>query len=66
MINPLAGESDLEFFCLDGVLYHSRYITVLWDRTGERYGRGAGLRVFENGREVAFSEKLSRVSITLE
>lgn len=66
VINPLAGESDLEFFCLDGVLYHSRYITVLWDRTGERYGRGAGLRVFENGREVAFSEKLSRVSITLK
>lgn len=65
VINPLADETDMDYFCLDGVLYHSRYITVLWDRTGEHYGRGAGLRVYENGRERAFCENLSKVKVTL-
>lgn len=65
VINPLAGESDIDYFCLDGVLYHSKYISVLWDRTGSHYGRGAGLRVYVDGHEAGCSDSLSKITVTL-
>jgi hypothetical protein len=42
-----------DWFCLEGVPYHGVMLTVLWDRDGSRYGRGAGLRVFADGRLLA-------------
>ena len=63
VIHPLFGRDDLDYFCADGVLYHGSYITVLWDRTGEKYGRGAGLTVFRDGEAVAKSETLREIRI---
>ena len=48
-INPLFQETDLDYFCADGILYHNHYLTVLWDKTGERYQKGAGFRVYVDG-----------------
>lgn len=48
-INPLIPD-DWDYFCLDHLLYHGQLITVLFDRTGRHYGRGAGLQVFADGR----------------
>ena len=56
---PVTGKWD--WFCLDNVLYHGNIITILWDKTGEKYKKGKGFRVFKNGKEIAFSEKLERV-----
>lgn len=53
VVNPLVPEEAWAYFCLDRLNYRGREITVLYDRTGERYGRGAGLRVFVDGRERA-------------
>ncbi len=64
-VNPLVPEGVWDYFCLDNVLYHGRTITILYDRTGKRYGKGAGLRVFADGKQVATSEKLSQVSADL-
>ncbi len=50
-----------EYFCLDNIAYHGRTLTMVWDRTGQRYGRGAGLRVFADGREIATAGQLERV-----
>ena len=61
-VNPLVPEGALDYFCLDNVSYHGRNLTVLWDKTGNRYGRGAGLRVLADGREIAHSETLSRLT----
>jgi hypothetical protein len=44
------------------VPYHGRTLTILWDRTGEKYQRGAGLRVFADGVEIARSDGLTRVT----
>ncbi len=60
-VNPLAPE-DWDFFCLDNLPYHGRTLTILWDRTGARYGRGAGLRVLADGREIAQGATLARVT----
>lgn len=61
-VNPLVPEGNLEYFCLDHVRYHGRHLTILWDKTGKRYGRGRGLRVLADGVEIAGSEHLTRVT----
>jgi len=61
-VNPLVPEGALDFFCLDNISYHGRNLTILWDKTGERYDRDTGLRVLVDGQEIAHSETLSRVT----
>jgi hypothetical protein len=65
-VNPLVPEGVLDYFCLDNIAYHGRNLTVSWDKTGNRYGRGAGLRVLADGREIARSATLARVTATLD
>ena len=61
-VNPLVPESAWDWFCLDDVAYHGRSLTVLWDRTGRKFGRGKGLRVFCDGREIARAAGLQRLT----
>lgn len=61
-VNPLVPEGALDYFCLDNVSYHSRNLTVFYDKTGKRYGRGTGLHVLADGREIAHGETLTRVT----
>jgi len=51
-----------DWFCLDNVLYHGCILTILWDKTGDKYGKGKGLRVLADGREIARSEALGRIT----
>ncbi|MEI8371607.1 MAG: glycosyl hydrolase family 65 protein [Planctomycetota bacterium] len=60
-VNPLAP-GDWAYFCLDNIAYHGRTLTILWDKTGQRYHRGQGLRVLADGREIAAADKLQRVT----
>ena len=64
-VNPLVPEGALDYFCLDNISYHGHNLTILWDKTGERYGRGAGLHVLTDGREIAHGEALARVTGSL-
>ena len=65
IIHPLFSEDQLDFLCLDGIRYHGHSISVLWDKTGNRYQRGMGLRVFCDRKEVAVSAVLSELKISL-
>jgi hypothetical protein len=62
VVSPLIPE-DWDYFCLDRVRYHGRDLTVLYDRTGEKYGRGKGLRLLCDGRELAVADALSRIAV---
>jgi hypothetical protein len=64
-VNPLAPEGALDYFCLDRVRYHGRTLTVLYDKTGDRYGQGKGLRVLVDGRSVAQCDPLQRLTTRL-
>ena len=61
-VHPLVPDGKWDWFCLDKVVYHGRTLTILWDKTGTKYGRGKGLRVFADEREIAHSETLGRVT----
>ena len=38
---------------------------IVWDRNGTRYGQGAGLLIWANGRQLAKSATLQRLTATL-
>ena len=51
-VKPLAP-ADWAWWALDDVSIRGVRLTILWDRDGSRYGRGAGLRVLADGKELA-------------
>lgn len=64
-LHPLIPEGQWDWFCLDNVLYHGKKLTILWDKTGNKYGKGKGLRVFADGKEVISSARLKTVKCRL-
>ncbi len=63
-VHPLVPET-WDYFCLDQVRYHGRWLTILWDKSGAHYHKGKGLRVFADGKEIAAAETLTRVTAPL-
>jgi hypothetical protein len=61
-IFPLLPEGTWNWFCLDGVKYHGHMLTIFWDKDGSRYGRGQGLVVLADGKEIARGNKLSKLT----
>ena len=61
-IFPLLPPNTWNWFALDGVKYHGHMLTVIWDKDGTRYGRGAGLRVLADGKPIAQSASLERIT----
>ena len=60
-INPLIPADKWDWFCLDNVLYHGHNLTILWDKNGDRYHCGKGLRIFVNGKEAGHADTLTRL-----
>ncbi|WP_321472949.1 glycosyl hydrolase family 65 protein [uncultured Paludibaculum sp.] len=65
-VNPLLPTGQWDWFCLDNVPYHGRTLTIVWDKTGRRFGAGKGLRILADGREIARSPKLRRTTARLD
>jgi len=63
-VNPLVPDS-WDYFCLENVPYHGHLMTVLWDRTGTRYGKGPGLQIFQDGALIASSPTITRLLANL-
>jgi hypothetical protein len=61
-VNPLVPPGTWDWFALDGVPYHGRVLSIVWDRTGAKFGRGQGLAVFADGAEIARAPDLRRVT----
>ncbi len=62
-ISPLFPET-WDYFCLDGVGYHGHLVTIVWDRTGARYGE-RGFRVWVDGENRYTSEGVERVRLDI-
>jgi hypothetical protein len=61
-ISPLLPADTWDWFCLDGVKYHGRMLTVIWDKDGSRYNRGSGLQVLADGKLITHSAVLERIT----
>jgi hypothetical protein len=64
-ISPLLPQGTWDYFCLDGILYHGRRLTIVWDKNGTRYGLGKGLVLLSDGREIARTDTLSKTNAKL-
>ena len=64
-VNPLVPDGTWDHFCLDNVLYHGHLVTILYDRSGRKYGRGAGLRIIVDGAEAARRRDIGRLQAGL-
>ncbi len=53
VVHPLVPAGSWSYFALDGLPYHGHLLTVLWDATGKRYGRGSGMTLLVDGKKVA-------------
>ena len=60
-VNPLIPEGKWDWFCLDQVFYHGKMLTIVWDRTGEKYQNGKGLYVLVDGKEVGRTDHLQKI-----
>ena len=61
-VNPLVPAGKWKYFCLDGIAYHGRSLTILWDATGDKYGRGAGLTILADGKPIAHRADLGKLT----
>jgi hypothetical protein len=61
---PLAPE-DWEYFALDNLNYRGRRVSIVWDRTGHRYGLGKGLHIVAQGKTIARADTLKRLTAEL-
>jgi hypothetical protein len=61
-VNPLLPAGKWEWFCLDRVPYHGQTLTIVWDKSGRRFGKGKGLGIFARGKEIARSPGLARIT----
>lgn len=64
VVDPLVPH-DWPYFALDDVPYKGHRLSILWDKTGQRYGRGTGLHILVNGNKIASAPKLGRFEARL-
>ena len=64
-VNPLIPGGALDWFVLDGIPYHHHWITIVYDKTGQHFSRGMGLRVFCDGTQVGESRTIGRINTVL-
>lgn len=50
-VKPIITDG-IDYFCLQNVLYHGYHLTILYDRSGNKYNRGKGLHIFLNGKKL--------------
>ncbi len=63
-INSLIPDT-WDWFCLDKVNYRGRELTVVWDKTGEKYKKGKGLMIFIDGELKAKSDCIEKIKCEL-
>jgi hypothetical protein len=61
-INPLVVK-EWDYFCLEDVAYHGNLLTIMWDKDGTRYKRGNGLQVILNGKTIAESDEIEKLTL---
>ncbi len=69
-INPLipidaSSTNSIDYFCLENVPYHGQSVTIVYDRDGRHYSKGAGVSIYVNGRQVLKPSALGKKTIAI-
>jgi len=64
-VNPLLPDNTWDYFCMENVMYHGKRISVLYDKTGQKYHKGKGLMLFVDGKLKASSPELALLKCRL-
>jgi hypothetical protein len=65
VVHPLLPAGTWQYFALDGVPYHGRILTIVYDPTGKHYNRGAGFTVFVDGKKLTSRATLGPIDTKL-
>ncbi|RFU79738.1 coagulation factor 5 8 type domain-containing [Trichoderma arundinaceum] len=63
-VDPLVP-SSWDYFALESVAYHGHNVAVIWDKTGQRYSQGKGLRVFVDGALAGNRDTLGLLTVNV-
>jgi hypothetical protein len=58
VLQPLLPVGEWSYFAIEALPYHGHLLTILWDSTGKRYGRGVGMVLMIDGKQVAARKDL--------
>jgi hypothetical protein len=64
-IDPIVPE-EWEYFCVENVTWQGHDLTVIYDKTGEKYGIGAGYKVILDGKLIFENETITTFKINIE
>jgi hypothetical protein len=64
-INPLIPD-DWDYFALDDLSYHGHSVSIVWDRNGDRYGKGEGLMLFVDGEKADSSKTVQKLTTKID
>jgi hypothetical protein len=64
-IVPLIPAGTWKWFAVDRLKYRGRYLTIVWDEDGSKYGVGAGFRIFVNYQLLVAATKLGPIRTKL-
>jgi hypothetical protein len=65
-VDPLIPPGEWDWFCLDGILYKDKTMTIFYDKNGRKYPGKSGLSVLVDGETVAHSKKLKRLEFRIK
>jgi hypothetical protein len=65
ILHPLLPADTWTYFAVDGLPYHGHLLTILYDETGKRYGRGRGMTLFVDGVKRASRSDLGPLEYEL-
>jgi hypothetical protein len=66
VLQPLLPRGQWTYFAIDALPYHGHLLTVLWDSTGKRYGRGKGMMLLVDGKQVVLHKDLGPMEYELK
>lgn len=61
IVHPLVPEDEWDYFCLDQLSYRNRKLTVVYDKYGNHYGKGKGLKLYADGKEIGRAEGIGQI-----
>ncbi len=63
-VDPLAP-AEWEWFAMENIPYRGHLISIVWDKTGNRYHRGGGLQVLIDGKKAGSSPELAKLQVKM-